>query len=42
VPRLKSMLTEILPQLDSVRLDHAWVGWVAYTFDTMPHLGRQD
>jgi glycine/D-amino acid oxidase-like deaminating enzyme len=25
-----------------VRISHAWVGWVAYTFDTLPHLGQQD
>jgi glycine/D-amino acid oxidase-like deaminating enzyme len=42
VPRLRSMLAQIFPQLREVALDHAWVGWVAYTFDTMPHLGCKD
>jgi glycine/D-amino acid oxidase-like deaminating enzyme len=42
VPRLRSMLAQIFPQLGGVALDHAWVGWVAYTFDTMPHLGCSD
>ena len=42
VPRLRSMLREIFPQLREVALDHAWVGWVGYTFDTMPHLGCKD
>jgi glycine/D-amino acid oxidase-like deaminating enzyme len=28
--------------LRSVAVTHAWVGWVAYTFDTLPHLGRRD
>jgi glycine/D-amino acid oxidase-like deaminating enzyme len=42
VPRLKQMLVRILPQLQSVRVSHAWVGWVAYTFDTLPHLGRHE
>jgi glycine/D-amino acid oxidase-like deaminating enzyme len=42
VARLKSMLTRIFPQLMPVRIDHAWAGWVAYTFDTMPHLGERD
>ena len=37
VPRLRAMMTRIFPQLQSVRITHAWVGWVAYTFDTMPH-----
>jgi glycine/D-amino acid oxidase-like deaminating enzyme len=36
------MLQTIFPQLKSVRVSHAWVGWVAYTFDTLPHLGRHD
>ena len=42
VSRLRLMLTKILPQLQPVRITHAWVGWVAYTFDTMPHLGERD
>lgn len=41
VPRLRRMLERILPQLKGVRVSHAWVGWVAYTFDKLPHLGRQ-
>jgi glycine/D-amino acid oxidase-like deaminating enzyme len=42
VPRLKSMLAEIFPQLRNVGITHAWTGWVAYTFDSLPHLGRHD
>jgi glycine/D-amino acid oxidase-like deaminating enzyme len=42
VARLKSMMTRIFPQLSSTRIDHTWVGWVAYTFDTMPHLGERE
>jgi glycine/D-amino acid oxidase-like deaminating enzyme len=42
VPRLQQMLSRILPQLKSVRVSHAWLGWVAYTFDTLPHLGQHD
>jgi glycine/D-amino acid oxidase-like deaminating enzyme len=42
VPRLKRMLLRIFPQLKSVKISHAWAGWVAYTFDTLPHLGRHD
>jgi glycine/D-amino acid oxidase-like deaminating enzyme len=40
VPRLRQMMGQIFPQLRSVRVSHAWAGWVAYTFDTMPHLGQ--
>ncbi len=36
------MLCTVVPDLKSVRITHAWVGWVAYTFDTMPHIGGQD
>jgi glycine/D-amino acid oxidase-like deaminating enzyme len=39
-PRLRSMLTRIFPQLKAVGVSHAWAGWVAYTFDTLPHVGR--
>jgi glycine/D-amino acid oxidase-like deaminating enzyme len=42
VPRLRRMMERILPQLKSVPVSHAWVGWVAYTFDTLPHLGRHE
>jgi glycine/D-amino acid oxidase-like deaminating enzyme len=42
VPRLQAMMTRIFPQLREARITHAWVGWVAYTFDTMPHLGERD
>jgi glycine/D-amino acid oxidase-like deaminating enzyme len=42
VPRLQVMMTRIFPQLTKARITHAWVGWVAYTFDTMPHLGQRD
>jgi glycine/D-amino acid oxidase-like deaminating enzyme len=41
-PRLRQMLARIFPQLKAVRVSHAWVGWVAYTFDTLPHLGQHD
>jgi glycine/D-amino acid oxidase-like deaminating enzyme len=41
-PRLRQMMARIFPRLKSVRVSHAWVGWVAYTFDTLPHLGQHD
>jgi glycine/D-amino acid oxidase-like deaminating enzyme len=42
VPRLRRMMERIFPQLKAVDVSHAWVGWVAYTFDTLPHLGQHD
>ena len=42
VPRLLEMLTSVFPTLRGVAATHAWVGFIAYTFDTMPHLGQRD
>lgn len=42
VPRLRAMMAQIFPQLRTVRVTHAWAGWVAYTFDTLPHVGERD
>ena len=42
VPRLRAMMARIFPQLRGARTAYAWAGWVAYTFDTLPHLGRHE
>ena len=42
VSRLQSMMARIFPQLRSAPISHAWAGWVAYTFDKLPHLGQHD
>ena len=39
VPRLKAMLVEVFPELARVGISRAWMGFVGYTFDTLPHLG---
>jgi glycine/D-amino acid oxidase-like deaminating enzyme len=41
-PRLHKMMTALFPELERVRISHSWNGFVAYTFDTMPHLGTVD
>ncbi len=41
-PRLHKCLTEILPGIKDARITHSWMGFVAYTFDTLPHVGKQD
>jgi glycine/D-amino acid oxidase-like deaminating enzyme len=41
-PKLHAAMTEVFPQLSNIRITHSWNGFVAYTFDTMPHLGRFD
>ncbi len=37
-PRLRAMLVRIFPQVEDVRLSHAWRGNVAFTRDRLPHL----
>src|SRR5690606_280922 len=37
-PRLHGWMSAIFPQLCETRITHSWVGFVAYTFDTLPHL----
>lgn len=41
-PRLHDWMTLIFPDLEGTRITHSWMGFVAYTFDTLPHLGQQD
>lgn len=42
VPALHRMMITRFPQLARVRVTHAWTGNVAFTFDFLPHMGRQD
>lgn len=42
VPRLVQMMTEVFPDLAATRVSRAWMGFVAFTFDQLPHLGRRD
>jgi glycine/D-amino acid oxidase-like deaminating enzyme len=39
-PRLHAEMAAIFPELAQTRITHSWHGFVAYTFDTMPHLGK--
>lgn len=38
-PRLHDSMCQIFPDLRSSRISHAWMGYVAYTFDQLPHTG---
>ena len=40
--RMRVMMSELFPELQKVRISHAWMGFVGYTFDTMPHFGERD
>ena len=42
LPALRDETLRIFPQLEDVRISHTWMGFVAYTFDGLPHLGKQD
>jgi len=41
-PRLRAELVKLFPELGGARISHSWVGFVAYTFDTLAHIGRHD
>ena len=41
-PRLHDHLTTIFPQLRETKVSHSWMGFVGWTFQHMPHLGRHD
>lgn len=42
VPALHKEMSWRFPELGNVKISHAWMGFVAYTFDSMPHLGSHD
>ena len=39
---LREAMTSVHPQLAGTRIEYAWGGKVAFTFDRMPHVGRAD
>lgn len=41
-PRLHHWMSLVFPELKPSKVTHSWMGYVAYTFDTLPHLGKQD
>lgn len=41
-PVLYRFMTDRFPQLRGVKITHAWTGNVAFTFDFLPHMGRED
>jgi glycine/D-amino acid oxidase-like deaminating enzyme len=40
--RLTRYMTRIFPELEGVELTHSWFGYIAYTFDRLPHVGERD
>jgi glycine/D-amino acid oxidase-like deaminating enzyme len=41
-PKLHAVMRRIHPELAEVKISHSWMGFVAYTFDHLPHLGVHD
>jgi glycine/D-amino acid oxidase-like deaminating enzyme len=41
-PLLKAELARLFPDLAGIRVSHSWMGFVAYTFDTLMHAGCHD
>jgi len=41
-PVLYAHMLDRFPQLNGVKITHAWTGNVAFTFDEVPHMGRMD
>jgi len=41
-PALRREMLRIFPQLEAAKLSHAWMGFVGFSFDYLPHLGEQD
>lgn len=41
-PLLHSELVRIFPRLSGIAVSHSWMGFVAYTFDTLMHAGTDD
>lgn len=40
--RLHADMVKIFPELAQIRISHSWMGFVAYTFDTLAHTGKHD
>ncbi len=41
-PRLHKVVVDLFPELAGTRISHSWMGFVAYTFDHLPHIGERD
>jgi glycine/D-amino acid oxidase-like deaminating enzyme len=40
--KLRDELVRLFPELAGVKVTHTWMGFVAYTFDTLAHAGKHD
>jgi glycine/D-amino acid oxidase-like deaminating enzyme len=37
---LHRRMTQVFPELAATKISYSWGGFIAYTFDALPHLGR--
>lgn len=41
-PHLYRRLVALFPELSGIRITHSWAGFIAYTFDHLPHIACRD
>ncbi len=41
-PILYRQMLDVFPQIEGIRISHAWTGGIAFTFDFLPHMGQHD
>ena len=39
---LRGQMLSIFPELEAFNISHSWAGFVAYTFDVLPHITKHD
>lgn len=39
---LRGQMISIFPELEEARISHVWAGFIAYTFDSLPHMASYD
>ncbi|MSU90044.1 FAD-dependent oxidoreductase [Rhodobacteraceae bacterium 2CG4] len=39
--RLHAAMADVFPELAGAAISHSWMGFVGYSFDTLPHTGRR-
>ena len=39
---LRAELVKLFPKIENVKVSHSWMGFVDFTFDSMPHLGKHE
>ena len=40
--RLHAAMTGVFPELAGIAVSHSWMGFVAYSFDELPHIGNRE